>query len=285
MSSITYEELTENPRDQLREPAARVMVQLSKLAAIAPASKVVDEELVVELNRRFGKLAFPAKVKKFGFGVGFAFGTPGQLKAEVLADQQAAIEAKLGMTIEDAETRANALFEYYLLTTPRSLRNRIANFDPNQARRQADAELASLQVLLNNLHGNTDLATRPMDGIYARQLAEINANLGQALRTGGFTGLPHAISGKDALSDFVDHLPTQRVATQLKAHYARNPQIQWKINHLRDIAALSVAIPYADAVVTDADVRAAAVNGTHLDKEFNTAIFSKLTDLANHLGH
>jgi hypothetical protein len=147
LSSITYEELTENPRDQLREPAARVMFQLSKPATIAPASKVVDEELVVELNRRFGRPAFPAKVEKFGFGVGLAFGTPGQLKAEVPADQQAAIGAKLGMTFEDAEAKANAPFEYYVLSTPRSLCNRIPNYDPNESRLQADAEPASLQAL------------------------------------------------------------------------------------------------------------------------------------------
>ena len=82
LSSITYEELTENPRDRMRESTAEVMWNLSKVATIAPASKIVDEELVVELNRRFGRPRWPAKVRKFGQGVGFAFGE-GRLRAVV----------------------------------------------------------------------------------------------------------------------------------------------------------------------------------------------------------
>jgi hypothetical protein len=39
---------------------------------------------------------------------------------------------------------------------------------------------------------------------------------------------------------------------------SRQDSSKWKINHLRDIEALSVAIPYTDAVVTDADVANAA---------------------------
>jgi hypothetical protein len=36
LSSVTYTELTENPRDQLREAAAGVMLKLSRLVTIAP---------------------------------------------------------------------------------------------------------------------------------------------------------------------------------------------------------------------------------------------------------
>jgi hypothetical protein len=45
LSSVTYTELTENPRDHQREPTADVMLKLSRLATIAPLRKVVDEEL------------------------------------------------------------------------------------------------------------------------------------------------------------------------------------------------------------------------------------------------
>lgn len=45
LSSVTYTELTENPRDQLREAAAGVMLKLSRLVTIAPPAKIVDEEL------------------------------------------------------------------------------------------------------------------------------------------------------------------------------------------------------------------------------------------------
>jgi hypothetical protein len=68
LSSVTYTELTENPRDKLREPAAEVMLKLSRLATIAPPTKIVDEELAQELNRWFGRPAFPIKVPKIGYG-------------------------------------------------------------------------------------------------------------------------------------------------------------------------------------------------------------------------
>ena len=44
-----------------------------------------------------------------------------------------------------------------------------------------------------------------------------------------------------------------------------------------------MAIPYCDIVVTDSAAWNAVVNHAHLDKEFGTAIFRNLTDLATHL--
>ena len=52
------------------------MLKLSRFVTIAPPHKIVDEELARELNRRFGRPAFPIKVPKIGYGVGFAFRTP-----------------------------------------------------------------------------------------------------------------------------------------------------------------------------------------------------------------
>ena len=282
LSRVSYEELTENPRDQLREPTAEVMWRLSKGVTIAPASRIVDEELAVELNRRFGRPAFPAKVRKFGRGVGFAFGT-GPLKAVVPAGRRAEIEARIGMTIPDAEE----LLEYDVLATPGSLRGRIPGFDPNGWRREADAELAALKGMLDNVHGEgTSISGRPADAVYVRQIGgDIRENFANALTTAGYADtftMPLRDAGE--ITDFIKHLPTQRVATELKIHYARNPQINWKINHLRDIAALSAAIPYTDAVVTDSDVWSAATHGTHLDREFNTVILRKLTELGEYLG-
>ena len=48
--------------------------------------------------------------------------------------------------------------------------------------------------------------------------------------------------------------------------------------------ALSVAIPYTDAVVTDADVWDVTTHRARLDAEFGTPIFKSLTELVTHLG-
>jgi hypothetical protein len=285
LSSVTYTELTENPRDQLREPAAGVMFRLSRLVTIAPPSKIVDEELAQELNRRFGRPAFPIKVPKIGYGVGFAFGIPGRVKATGFTDaERDRIEKQMGKTIVDLELEANALFEYWLLSTPRSLRDRIPGFEPVSTRQDAAAELAEIQIMVDTLHSDKEIATRPMDGVAARQLCrDIFDNFKRALLSAGFVA-SFPFRNKEELTDFLEHLPTQRVETSLKYHYVKRTSTTWKINHLRDIEALSVAIPYTDAVVTDADVRHVATHSAHLDTEFATPIFKSLTDLATYLG-
>ena len=285
LSSVTYTELTENPRDQLRQAAAGVMLKLSRLVTIAPPQKIVDEELARELNRRFGRPAFPIMVPKLGYGVGFAFGIRGRVKASGFTDaERERIEAQMGKTIADLELEANAQFEFWLLATPRSLRDRIPGFEPVSTRADAAAELAEIKIMVDSLHSDKEIATRPMDGIAARQLCrDIFDNFTRALKSGGFvTGSPMHTRGE--LTDFLDHLPTQRVATALKYHYVKQTTTTWEINHLRDIAALSVAIPYTDAVVTDGDVWDIATHRAHLDAEFGTPIFKSLTDLAAHLG-
>ena len=285
LSSVTYTELTENPRDQHREPAASVMLPLSRLVTIAPPDKIVDEELARELNRRFGRPAFPVKVPKIGYGAGFAFGTPGRVKATgFTAAERDRIETQMGKTIADLELQANALFEYWLLATPRSLRDRIPGFEPVLTRQDAAAELAEIQVMVDSLHSGKEIATRPMDGVAARQLCrDIFGNFTRALASAGFvTSLP--LRTRAELTDFLEHLPTQRVATSLKYHYVKQAATTWKINHLRDIEALSVAIPYTDAVVTDADVADVATQRAGLDAEFGTPVFKSLTELATYLG-
>jgi hypothetical protein len=188
LSSVTYTELTENPRDQLREAAASVMLKLSRLVTIAPPAKIVDEELARELNRRFGRPAFPVKVRKIGYGAGFAFGTPGRVKATGFADaERDRIEAQMGKTIADIELEANALFEYRLLATARSLPNRIPGFEPVSTRKDAAAELAEIQVMVDNLQSGKEIATRPMDAVAARQLCrDIFDNYTRALASAGF---------------------------------------------------------------------------------------------------
>lgn len=78
-------------------------------------------------------------------------------------------------------------------------------------------------------------------------------------------------------------MPSRRVATMLQYHYLKDSNKHWKINDLRDNAALAMTIPYCDIVATDSAAWNTAVHHAHLDKEFGTAIFRSLTDLAAHL--
>lgn len=285
LSAVHYMELTENPREQHRREAANAMDLLSRYVTIASIGKIVDEELAREFNRRFGRPAFPMKVRKFGAGVGFAFGQETHLKLQNVPDgQRAAIEARLGLPIKDFEAAINTLLEYSTLTTPASERSQIPGYDPYAARRVADLELKSFKVMHETLRTDPDISRRPLDAICARQFYyEIEDNYVRALISAGFTK-SSPMRTKQELTDFLMHLPSRRVAAMIQLHYLRDICREWSINDLRDIHALSVAIPHCDVVVTDKKAWDAAANRAKLGKEFKTEIFCQLSDLIAHLG-
>ena len=66
LSAVHYMELTENPRYHQREEAAKVMAELSRFNTIAPTSKIIEEELALAFNRRFGRPTFPVRHRQQG---------------------------------------------------------------------------------------------------------------------------------------------------------------------------------------------------------------------------
>jgi hypothetical protein len=286
LSSVHYMELTENPRDQLRREAADAMQLLSRFVTIASIGRILDEELARELNRRFGRPAFPMKVPKFGVGVGFAFGQDIRLKPfeGIPEEQLPALEARLGVPVEQFEAEVNNLLEYALLSSPSAERSQIPGYDPYSARKVADAELVSFNVMLNTLRTDPEIAKRPLDAICARQFYyDIEDNYVHARISAGLVK-SNPMRGKEELTDFLMHLPSRRVTSMIEFHYLKDIDREWTINDLRDIHALSVAIPYCDIVVTDKKAWDVTSKRAKLGEEFNTAIFCRLTDLATHLG-
>lgn len=287
LSAVHYIELTENPRDELRERAAGAMALLSRFTTMASASKILDEEMARELNRRFGRPAFPMKVAKFGVGAGFAFGEPKQMVLKGITDEnRQEFEARVGMSVSEFEASANATAEYWVLRGPTAtLRSAIPSYDPNVARRVADDQLVDFNVMVNTLRTDPEIAKRPMDAICARQLTfDIIDNYTHALISAGFRNRT-PFHGKEEYTDFLMALPSRRVVTMMQFHYLKDVRRDWKINDLRDLAALSIAIPYCDVVVTDNKACDTAANRAHLNREFSTPIFSKLTDLTDHLAN
>jgi hypothetical protein len=63
---------------------------------------------------------------------------------------------------------------------------------------------------------------------------------------------------------FWSTLPQVQVAVSMKTRYHRNPAHRWKINHIADIDALAIAYAYCDALLTDAEARAALTSSREL---------------------
>lgn len=84
------------------------------------------------------------------------------------------------------------------------------------------------------------------------------------------------------LRAFTDCMPSTRVAVTLKAAYHKNNQHTWTTNDIHDIDALSIAVPYCDAVLTDKAARNQLVSSPELDV-FNTFMPRKPEQLAQWL--
>ena len=158
-------------------------------------------------------------------------------------------------------------------------------YDPYAARRVADKELESFNVMVHTLRTDEDVKNRPLDAICARQfIFDIEENWIRALLNAGYnSNRPPPLRSREALTEFLMSLPSRHVTAMMQYHYLKDVRRDWTINDLRDIAALAAAIPYCDVVVTDNKAWDTAVNRAHLDKEFNTVILRRLTDLAAQL--
>lgn len=81
------------------------------------------------------------------------------------------------------------------------------------------------------------------------------------------------------LRDFSDRMPSTRVAASIKERYHRDSRHNWTLNDVNDIDALSIAVPYCDAVFTDK----AARNNVKQSRElrlFETELPRRPEDLA-----
>jgi hypothetical protein len=155
-----------------------------------------------------------------------------------------------------------------------------------RARARADEDLASFTVLIQTLRTDPDISKRPLDAIAARQyIIDFPSQYAAANIGAGFTRDRQPFHDAEALTSFLMSLPSRRVAAMIQLHYLKDIARDWTINDLRDIAALSAAIPYCDIVVTDNKAWDAVVNRAHLDTEFRTHVLRRLDGLADLIAH
>lgn len=82
---------------------------------------------------------------------------------------------------------------------------------------------------------------------------------------------------KDPLK-FIRGIPTLDVKLHMTYEYLNNSSAKWHINDARDISFLTIAIPYADIVLTEKKW-SSVIKKYKLDKKYNTLVGSDLMDL------
>ena len=173
----------------------------------------------------------------------------------------------MGKTIADLELQANALFEYWLLAAP-----------PNPcATRYQLRDHPSPARCRCGTGGDPGHRRRPAprQGGSARPGQWTRSRPGSCAATSSPTSpgrWPARIHHEPPLAHQAELTDLRAPADPAGGNAAevplrRPPRPRGKIDRLRDIEALSVAIPYTDAVVTDADVSIAHQHAG-LDAEF-----------------
>jgi hypothetical protein len=78
----------------------------------------------------------------------------------------------------------------------------------------------------------------------------------------------------------VDAMPSGDIAVTLLAEYHRDATFNWKRNHIFDIDALSVAVPYCDLIATDKQA-VDALNRSPVTERIGSQVFRSLDALVD----
>lgn len=282
LSSIHYTEVRENPRELRRTSVAAIMGELSDFLTLAPWELIVQEELALAVTDQWGVQRDIAVAPKFGYGFGFACGTPGQFRIsgsdEFMTNLRQQVDEE---TILKWEAKMNRIAEDLVLQGVR-----IPNLNPFAARDQDQAELDRINRMVANLKNRSDLRRRPYDLAAASQLTvEIQKQFVEemrSLRNSGFD-ITTKLEGndvKETLTTLINAMPSRRTSVAITKHYLQDLNHRWTINDIRDIRALSIAVPYCDVVITDRQV-AHAIRSQGLDTAFNTTVTHALENIEN----
>ena len=146
-----------------------------------------------------------------------------------------------------------------------------SGFDPQKWRDMLDGRARQEQYLVGELDKEPKFRQgRLRDVVNAR---ELDIELGEVVAR-ATTAMETSIGAlvdydRTKLRDFTDCMPSTRVAVSLKAAYHKNNRHTWTTNDIHDIDALSIAVPYCDAVLTDKAARNQIVSSPELEV-FNT---------------
>ena len=299
LSGTHYMELAGIGNYRHRCDVADVMEELSGFATILSRAVLIRVEVEAALTARFGPRPDPlAQLTLLNFGVGPAFGMVGGLRFRDGAGRDVTEEARLEdprgpEAFDEALRLANLKLEREMLRGPspgeaEELR-KTGGWDPLVARKiateRAESEQAQVENLNTAVDGRLFRRTRLRDVFSGRHfLIDLNEPTVQGLNARRIRledAFPPPLEDLDEPTDarrFSDSMPSTDVFVTLMTEMHRNPQRTWTRNDIFDIDALSVGVPYCDAVLCDND-KARMLNLRKVGERLGTRITSRLAEL------
>jgi hypothetical protein len=245
-----YWETSKRSNDRSRFDVVNVMRELSQQHTMALPFGLLDREIDLALQRRFGRPEQPRQQQVFGSGIRHI--TEGRLRwpeldLNSLPDAGPSLPSALRAQLQAA---VDAAVEVGLLHAgPNDYR--ALGFEhaaSDHARRFVDFEnRVSAEIAKHRLTGyDIDLA------VIGTDFRDIRPPLSEALERIGmsYDEFTADLSIRQ-LVEFLDDLPTRYVTNIMRAAKHRQAQQRWEPNDFVDILALPVAAVYCDVVVTE----------------------------------
>ncbi|MFF2556793.1 hypothetical protein ACFVUS_37710 [Nocardia sp. NPDC058058] len=275
-----------------RSSVTEIMEELSDFHYLLGRTAVARMEVDAVLESLFGlEPIVRESIPLIGTGFGRAFGMRGGLLFQNKdgSDATPALEKSLGQTAFAAKAELlNRMLERAMLAGPadHDMPALIQDgYSPQKAWAAAKGSADQEQQQARRLDQEPRWRKgRLRDVIATRELAlELMDLLTQATAHNNITIEQMLDGDQQRFRSLADGMPSTRVAISLKVAYHRNPAHVWTVNDIHDIDALTVAVPYCDAVYTDKAVRRAIMISREL-KVFTTFLPRVPLELVDWLG-
>lgn len=271
-----YWETSKRGDDRSRNDVADTMLELSHQHTMAVPFGILDQEIDLALQRRFGRPTNPRREQVFGVGMHHI--GAGRLSwpnidlnclpdgASVLNGLHAQIQTAVNEVIEEGLLRAG----------PDTLRTN--GLDPasvdHGTRFMKWENLVADKIRQQGYNGNhIDMAMRASD------LGDIRPAIHAALKRIAMDWEEFLTRvGATGVLEFMDDLPTRYVTNVMRAAKHRQSEQPWEPNDFVDIIALPVAAVYCDVVVTEKQWVHRLRQGK-VDKRYATRLLSNTADL------
>ncbi|TDO33205.1 hypothetical protein EV643_1333 [Kribbella sp. VKM Ac-2527] len=231
-----YWETSKRGSDRSRNEVVDVMRELSRQHTMAVPVAVLDHELDLALQRRYGRPARPREQKVFGVGLRHIAGDRMEWpELDLSRHPQVAAALPPGVRAQLDNAFCEYLEEYLLRAGPTTYRGLgFDRADSNHAERFVEFEnKLSAAIQQRGLTGDAiDIAVRAAD------FGDIKPAIIAALQNIGMTyeQFEGSLTARGLLQ-FMDDLPTRYVTNVLRSAKHRQTQQKWEPNDFTDIVA------------------------------------------------
>lgn len=274
-----YWETSKRRDDRSRDDVVDTMLELSNQHTMALPFPLLDREIDLALQRRFGRPEHTRQVQEFGIGMrqigGGQLDWP-ELDLSALPDGGASLPP--GLSSQLSELVNQSIEEALLRAGPETYGARgFAHSDSNHAEQFVEFEKkVAATIATNGLTGDAiDVAVRATDFFDIRPA--VTAALGLIGMT--YNKFMDGITVGELMS-FIDDLPTRYVTNVMRSAKHRQTQQRWEPNDFADVVALPVPAVYCDVIVTEKQWVHRMRQGK-VDRRYNTMLLDNVADLVD----